>query len=159
MRGFPKAISAIDTEFLLHMNVELEPAQAIGRTPAGARLTFVVRKGTFAGPRLKGRVLPGGADWLLFSPDGVGEVDVRITLESEGGELVHAYWSGVLKPPANALERLARGESIKAEEMYFRTVPRFQTAAPSLLWLNEIVAVGVGSLGPGRVTHDFFHVL
>jgi hypothetical protein len=104
-------------------------------------------------------VLLGGADWVLASADGVGEADVRITLEADGGGLIHAYWNGVLKAPADALPRLARGEEIRAEEMYFRTTPRFQTSVPELLWLNEIVAVGAGSLGPGRVAHDFFRVL
>ena len=40
---------------------------------------------TFEGQLLSGKVLTSGADWLLFDPDGVGHLDVRISLETQDG--------------------------------------------------------------------------
>jgi hypothetical protein len=41
----------------------------------------------FEGDRLRGKVLPGGADWTLKRPDGVVELDLRITLQTDDGAL------------------------------------------------------------------------
>src|SRR3990172_12725545 len=64
-------------ELLCEMTAQLEPPQMVGQTPQGNRQIFYVQSGTFTGPRLKGDVLPGGGDWFLVRPDGVGELDVR----------------------------------------------------------------------------------
>jgi len=32
--------------------------------------------------------------------------------------------------------------------MYFRIAPRFETAAPGYLWLNRLLAVGIGERLP-----------
>ena len=59
-------------EFLYTLTAELGAPTTIGDTPHGQRLIVPVNGGTFEGPRLKGKVLPGGGDWLLVRPDGVG---------------------------------------------------------------------------------------
>ena len=43
--------------------------------------------GTFEGPRLKGKVLPG-ADWQIVRPDGVLELEARYALETDDGALI-----------------------------------------------------------------------
>jgi len=40
--------------------VDLEPAQLIG-TPVGARMTFILKRGSFQGPQLRGEFIPGAA--------------------------------------------------------------------------------------------------
>ena len=93
------------------MAVDLEPAQAIP-TNVGARMTFIARGGTVEGPRIKGELLPGGGDWLMVGTDAIGRVDVRATIRTDDGALIHYEARGVIDIPADGLERLAAGERL-----------------------------------------------
>ena len=64
-------------EFLFEVSVDVTSPLTIGQTPHGYRRIAHITGGSFEGPRLKGKILPGGGDWLLVRPDGVGELDVR----------------------------------------------------------------------------------
>ena len=51
----------IETKHLFTMPVEVEmPLQMVGRTPIGERRIAKVTSGSFAGPELNGKILPGG---------------------------------------------------------------------------------------------------
>jgi hypothetical protein len=76
---------------------------------------------------LRGAVL-GGADWVTTCADGTRELDLRVTLETDDHVLIHMTFTGV-RDDANH---------------YFRTLPRFETAAPQYAFLNRLLAVGVG---------------
>ena len=65
------------------------PPEVIGPLPEGIRATAYVRGGEITGPRLQGTVLPVGGDWLLLRPDGIGLVDVRLTLETHDQALIY----------------------------------------------------------------------
>ena len=69
----------LKSELLFEISADLEIPQAIGTTPHGTRRIVPVTGGSFAGPKLKGEVLPGGGDWVLTRPDNARELDVRIT--------------------------------------------------------------------------------
>ena len=45
--------------------------QKLGNTPYGERRVIDIHGGTVDGPKLKGKVLPGGADWQIVRADGV----------------------------------------------------------------------------------------
>ncbi len=64
---------------LMTLQVVVPPPQRIGAVPHGARVIATITGGTFEGPRLRGKVLPGGGDWLLLRSDGVLGLDLRIT--------------------------------------------------------------------------------
>jgi Protein of unknown function (DUF3237) len=49
----------IDTKFLFTVALEIE-VSGLGETPYGRRRIFHFNGGSFEGPRLKGKVLPGG---------------------------------------------------------------------------------------------------
>src|SRR5262249_16296772 len=100
--------------------------------------------GAFEGPRLRGKVLPGGADWTLARSDGVLELDLRITLQTEEGALIYMTSFGLRHGPPEVLAAIARGDSIDASRYYFRTVPRFETNAPQYAFLNRLIAVSWG---------------
>ena len=44
---------------------ELEGITGLGRTPYGERRVIGILGGSVRGPKLNGRILPGGADWQL----------------------------------------------------------------------------------------------
>jgi Protein of unknown function (DUF3237) len=143
-------------DHLYDMTVQLEPPQMIGQTPQGNRQIFYVRSGAFEGPRLKGELLPGGGDWFLMRPDSVGELDVRATLKTHDGALIYATYRGIFSASQEAWAKLYGGEPVDRDQYYFYTAPIFQTSATDYLWLNRILAVGVGSALPGGVAYRVF---
>src|SRR5260370_32436146 len=51
---------------LMTVNIAAAPAQKLGTVPHGIRSIVPVTGGDFEGPRLRGKVLPGGGGWLLL---------------------------------------------------------------------------------------------
>jgi hypothetical protein len=143
---------------LFVLDAELDAPQLQAATPYGQRKIVTVRGGRFDGDRLRGRVLPaGGADWALLRADGVLELDVRLTLETDDGACVHMRYGGLRHGPPEVMARLARGEAVDPGEYYFRIVPRFETGDARYAWLNAIVAVGIGerrAAGPRYSVHE-----
>jgi hypothetical protein len=113
----------------------------------------------FAGPKLKGDVLPGGADWLLTRADGVRELDVRLTLRTDDGHLIYMSYRGINTITPEIIQRLRHGEPVSPSEYYMRITPVFETGAERYGWLNRIVAVGVGQRLPTAVRHTVYAIL
>jgi hypothetical protein len=151
-------LSELPVEHLLDMAVDLEPAQPIA-TPVGARMTFIVKRGSVTGPRIKGEVLPGGGDWLLVGRDRIGRVDVRATIRTDDGALIHYETRGVISLPPDGVERLAAGERLPFAETYVRTTPKFETADERYAWLNGIVVLGYNELSPDHIDYRMYRVL
>jgi hypothetical protein len=129
---------------LMTLQVTVAGAQKIGAVPHGTRVTAPVVDGHFEGPRLRGRVLPGAGDWTLLRGDGVLELDLRLTLETDDGALIHMSSFGLRHGPPEVIAAIARGEQVDPSTYYFRTTPRFETAHPKYAFLNRLVAVSTG---------------
>lgn len=146
-------------ELLYETEVQLAAPQMIGQTPQGNRQIFYVRSGTFEGPRLKGEVLPGGGDWFLLRPDNVGELDVRATFKTDDDALIYVTYRGIFSTSREAWEKLMRRETVEEvnrDEYYFYTALTYQTSHPDYLWLNRLLAIGVGTAIPGGVRYRVF---
>lgn len=133
----------LKSELLFKMHATLASPQHIGKTHEGTRSVFYATGGTLEGPKIKGTVLPGGGDWFRLRDDGIGEVDVRATFETDDGALIYTHYRGVMNGKTG----------------YFRTTPRFETASEKYQWLTQLVAVGVGRAGDGGVYYDVYHIL
>jgi len=142
--------------FTLH--AELDDILAFGTTPYGERRAVNIVGGRVAGERLNGRILPGGADWQIIRADGVADIRARYTIEAEDGGLILVNSEGLRHGPPDVIARLSRGEPVDPALYYFRTVLRFETAAPALSWLNTILAVGRGQREARAVRLDVFEV-
>lgn len=151
-------VAALPVEHLFDMHVDLAPAQPIP-TPLGVRMTFITTGGTVDGPRLRGEILPGGGDWLLAGSDGSGRVDVRATIATHDGVLIHYEARGVIKVPTDGLDRLAAGQVLPFDETYVRTTPTFETSDERYAWLSEVVAVGYNILSPNHIDYRIYRVL
>ncbi len=115
--------------------------------------------GTFTGPELNGKLLPGSsADWQTVLPDGTALGDIRYTLQTNDGDLLYVQSSGIRHGSPEVLARLARGEDVDATEYTFRTSTRIETAAPALDWLNKGVFISVGARQPDRVIYETYLV-
>jgi hypothetical protein len=122
------------------------PTQNVGAGPHGTRITFPITGGSFEGDRLRGKVLPGGNDWVVKRPDGVLELDLRVTLETYDGALIHMTFEGIRNDDAPGTP-------------YFRTLPRFETAAPQYAFLNRLLAVGKGEIRAEGPVHLIEEIL
>jgi hypothetical protein len=143
----------------LRIDAELEPILDLGLTPYGERRVIHILGGRFEGPRLSGRIIPGGADWQIIRTDGVADLHARYILETHQGERVLVRSDGLRHGPSDVMTRLARGEDIDPSRYYFRTVIRFETSSQGLAWLNRILAVARGRRAPAAVQLELFEVL
>jgi hypothetical protein len=148
----------IETELLCKIRVELEPVRELGETPLGRRRIIGITGGRFSGPKLAGRVLPGGADWQLIRADGVAYLDARYTLETSDGALLYVRNKGYRHGPKDVIERLARGEDVDPARYYMRATPWFETSAPKYEWLNRTICVATGARRAAAVELDMFEL-
>ncbi len=145
-------------EPIFTIHAELEAIMNLGQTPYGERRIIGISGGTVRGPRLSGRVLPGGADWQIIRADGAADIQARYTIESDAGARILVSSDGLRHGPPDVMERLARGDSIDPGQYYFRTAMRFETANASLDWLNRILAVARGAREARAVRLDVYEV-
>jgi hypothetical protein len=135
------APAPLKSEFLMDMILDVAAPQNLG-----TRRIVPVTGGTFEGPKLKGTALGGGADWILVRPDGVSELNVRVTLKTDDDQLIYVTYRGLLFTP-------------KGGEQYWRTTPIFETGAAKYDWLTKIIAVGVGKNVPGKAAYSVYQIL
>ncbi|HEX3594492.1 MAG TPA: DUF3237 domain-containing protein [Polyangiaceae bacterium] len=149
----------LTNEFLTKARFALGPALDVGATPSGFRRLVPITGGSFDGPRLHGRVLPGGEDRQLFRPDGVLEVEARYSLETHDGVVVVVTNKGLWHGPADIGARMMQGETVDPSLYYFRTSARFEApGGQSYSWLNRMVIIGTAAYEPGNVVLSFFAV-
>ena len=89
-------MDTLRSEYLCDMSVDLETPQRFGATPHGTRVIVYAKSGQVDGPNIKGKVLPGGGDWLVVRPDSASELDVRGTIQTDDGHLIYMHWRGIM---------------------------------------------------------------
>lgn len=148
-------------EFAFEVRAEVADPIVVGELPTGqTRRIIDILGGTVEGPNIKGRIIRGGADWqLIRSSDGFTDVDARYALETESGDIVYVTNIGIRHAPAEVMRRLNAGEVVDQSEIYFRAVPKFETAAPELQWLMRSIFICTGERYPNGVIIRFWRVL
>ena len=123
-------------------------------------MIFNVLEASIEGPRLKTTLRGPSGDWIRIQPNGNWRLDVRLLMETDDGVPIYMYYSGVLRMQPGLMERIASGESVPGEQMYFRSAPYFEAPEGKYGWLNDILVVGrMRSFGGGNVVYDLFEVL
>jgi hypothetical protein len=125
------------------LRLDTSPTEDVGATPYGTLSIFPVIGGSFEGDRLRGKVLAGGGDWVSGRADNALELDLRVALETDDGALIYMTLTG-LRDDAH---------------QYFRTLPRFETAAPKYAFLNRLLAVGIGEIRADGPVHIIEEIL
>ena len=134
-------------ELAFEARVEIGAPLSAGRTDAGGERRIVpILGGTVAGPRVEGRVVPGGADWQVLHEDGTVRLVARYALELADGTVVAVTNGGVA--------RAGEGSS-----RYFRTTASFEVADGPHGWLGRSVFVGTARVELPVVVLRFFEVL
>jgi hypothetical protein len=142
--------------FTIH--AELEPIMNLGHTPYGERRVIGISGGTVSGTKLNGRVLSGGSDWQIIRADGAADIQARYTIESDSGARILVYSAGLRHGPPEVMARLTKGDNVDPSLYYFRTVLRFETADPSIEWINRILGLARGTREPRAVRLDVYEV-
>lgn len=135
------------------------PPLLLGGTALGDRRIVPLTGGTFTGPELNGKLLPGtSADWQTVLPDGTALGDVRYTLQTDGGVLLYVQSRGVRHGSPEVLAQLARGEEVDPSTYTFRTSTQIETAAQDLEWLNKGIFISVGARSATGVIYETYLV-
>lgn len=117
-------------EFAMQLRVTLGEVYTVGDTPHGRRVVIPITGGTFEGPRLKGRILPGGADYQLAKADGSRtELEAIYSIQDDDGTYIHVRNRGII----------ATGKDEQGQpSFYFRAAPQFEAPADGPhAWLNN----------------------
>ena len=125
-------------EFVYEAIVDIADVQNLGQSLQGQRFIVDILGGDFSGPRMKGRVLPGGADRQLLRPDGVKELDALYEMQTDDGAVITVHNQVVVDLPT-------------PEQRYARSVVKFRAPAGPYEWLNRRVFLGtLESLKPAK---------
>ncbi len=135
----------VDLELLFEASAKLAAPLVVGPTPAGLRRVIPIEGGTFGGPRMRGRILPGGADWQYLRGDGVTIVEAQYLLATDDGVLIQVSNRGLRHGPEEVMRRLGAGESVDPSDYYFRAVPSFAAPAGPYEWLNRSIFLCTGA--------------
>src|SRR5262245_36556455 len=135
----------------MELHVKVGAPIEVGDVPAGRRRIIPILGGTFEGSGIKGDVLDGGADWQIVQRDGLSLLDTRYTLRTDKGQLIYIQNAGVRHAPPEITAKLLAGQDVDPSLVYFRTVPKFETAAPDLQWLTRSIFIATGERHPNDV--------
>ncbi|WP_206241198.1 DUF3237 domain-containing protein [Novosphingobium terrae] len=135
-------------DLAMEIIVDIGETEDMGEGPLGHRRIVPILGGSFSGPRLRGKVRPGGADRQLIRSDGMHQLSALYELETDDGAVITVL-----------------------NKVMVETLPdgaRYAVSAPELTapkgphdWLNHAVFVGtLTSLKPARqaVKIRFFRV-
>lgn len=120
--------------FVMQLRVTLGQTYTIGETPHGRRIVIPITGGTFEGPRIKGTILPGGADYQLASSDGSRtELEAIYSIRTDDGTYIHVRNRGII----------ANGSDVDGQPTsYFKAAPQFEAPSDSpYAWLNNAIYV------------------
>ena len=126
------------------IDVQVGAPTELGQVPRGRRRIIPILGGTFEGPDIRGKVVPGGADWQIVRADGLAELDTRYLLQTDSGQLIYIQNAGIRHAPPDVTKKLLAGEAVDPSQVYLKTIPTFETSAPELQWLTRIDLRGDG---------------
>lgn len=150
-------IRAAGLEWLFGYSATLQPPEVIGPVPEGIRVNFHVTGGRVQGG-VVGTLRPVGGDWFTLRRDGIGELDVRATLETADGALIYMAYRGIADMGPQGYEEFLAGTTPPTIPLY--TSPVLRTSAPAYEWLQRVhlVGVGVADLAKLEVAYDIYAV-
>jgi hypothetical protein len=138
-------------DYVMQTRVLTAPRMVLGDYGGtGQRLMITVTGGDFEGPNgLKGRVVPGGTEWPLVRPDGIGTIDARYTFETDDGVFINVRNTGYRYGPAEVMARVAaNADIVDPNEYYFRTYTVFEAPVGKYGWLSRFVFFGIAERHP-----------
>lgn len=155
----PATLSTPALTLAMRFHVLIGAPQELGLVGGVRKRVIPITGGTVDGPRLQGKVLPGGADWQSIRPDGTADILARYSIKATDGTIISVVNPGYRHGPATVLARVAAGEDVDPALYYFRTSPRFEVAGDSPhAWLGHTLFVCTAARYREHVRLDIFAV-
>lgn len=117
-------------EFVFEEVVTLGADVPFGTTPWGKRNIVPITGGTFSGPALHGKIVPGGWDWQLTTPGGCFALKADYMIQEDDGTMIHVLNQGAVC------------ENSRGTRTALLTAPVFEAPKGPHDWLNGGVYVG-----------------
>jgi hypothetical protein len=146
-------------EYVCELKVKLNPPYIVGETPHGLRRIIPIIGGTVDGPKIKGEILNGGADWQIVRKDGVAELEAHYQMKTDDGVTIYIKNIGMRVATPQVAARIGRGEQVSPSEYYFRAVPKFEAPAGKYDWMNNAIFVCTGERNPDNVSIKVWKLL
>lgn len=140
------------------LEVEAGPVRTLGLGRLGQRRIVPIAGGRVSGPRISGKILPGGADWLTVTHDGVSLMNARYALETDDGAIIEVLDEGFRHGPEEVIRSLIGGETVAPEMYYMRSTVRLESGHADYLFVNRTIFVGTGAKTPFGVQIDIYAV-
>ena len=149
---------AMNLEHICDVAVKVAKPFEIGDVGTGERRIIAIDGGVLKGPKFNGRVLPGGADFQIIRPNGFTILEARYAIGSDDGALVYVENNGVRFGSPETMSKIKRGEPVDPAQVYFKSVIRFETAAPQYRWMMESIFVCSGARRPDAVELSIYRL-
>lgn len=143
---------------LCRITARVSPLVTLGDGPYGERRYVPIIGGEVQGEALSGEVLAGGVDWQVQRRDGTLDISAQYVIRTSDGGLIEVESRGYRRGPDEVMARLARGDTVSADEYYFRTAMRFQTGMRQWQHLNSVLAIGKATRMPGAAVLEVYLV-
>ncbi|HEX2945536.1 MAG TPA: DUF3237 domain-containing protein [Clostridia bacterium] len=119
----------LKAEHVLHIHVQCTDGLLVGDSVQGSLCVIPIAGGNFTGKDIKGRVVPGGADWNTRVSDKVSHVFAKYMIQTDDGEYIAIENAGILNDADS--------------DRVIKTSPRFTARKGSKYeWLNDGIYVG-----------------
>ena len=157
---FAQKMDSPTLEFVCELKVTTDKMMPLGTTAHGERRIIPITGGTFEGPKLKGIVLNGGADYQFVNKENTRtEIEAIYTIRTNDSVLIHIRNVGLVIKTKEAAEKLAKGEPVDRNSIYFRAAPKFEAPTDSPYnWLNDAIFVCKGVPSKGYVSIQVWKV-
>jgi hypothetical protein len=152
------AVSVPQLEFIFAAHVTVDPALDLGDVGKGGRRIVPITGGDFSGPQIRGKVLPGGADWQVLRTDGVAELEARYTLRTDDGALIYVRNLALRHGPPDVMAALAAGQPVDPRNYYFCGATFFETSDARYAWITKNIVVCTGEREPAGVKLKFYQM-
>ena len=116
-------------EFVFEEIVTLGASIHPGETPYGDRNIVPITGGTFSGPNIRGKVLPGGWDWQLSTKTGCHSIQADYMIQTDDGAIINVINKGTLCTDPGTKAKLF-------------TTPTFEAPLGPHAWLNGGAFIG-----------------
>lgn len=126
-------------------------------TGAAGRAFCKVATGTIRGPRLNGRVVDDGGDWLVFRSDGTIDTDSRMMIAADDGTLLYMRSRGCIRTPSGAASGLG-GDAQGDVAHPYRCAPYFDAPPGPHAWLSQTLLLGTGTVSRQGCVLELFEV-
>ncbi|KAH8657911.1 hypothetical protein BX600DRAFT_514451 [Xylariales sp. PMI_506] len=128
-------------EYFATVNCTVATRLDLGTGPHGDRIVIPITGGTVVGPKLNGKVLPIGADWLWVDDKGTLHPDARYNIQTDDGVDIYVQTQGA--GPNGGI-------------VYLHGF--FETGSEEYWWLNDITVVGGVLVGDTWVNIDLWYI-